>query len=166
MKTVYFVRHAKSSWANYPAVDDIDRSLNKRGFRDAPFMASLVAGKGAVPDAIVSSPAVRAHTTAKYFAKEFNIAEEDIVIRPELYHAGHWQILEVVQSLSGDWGTVFVFGHNPGFTDVANLFSVHSIANVPTCGVVKVCAEVDNWANFIPDNGRVEAFHYPKQYFT
>ena len=37
MKTVYFIRHAKSSWDN-ASIKDIDRPLNDRGLRDAPAM--------------------------------------------------------------------------------------------------------------------------------
>jgi len=33
MKTIYFIRHAKSSWDT--PILDIDRPLNERGFNDA-----------------------------------------------------------------------------------------------------------------------------------
>jgi len=34
MKTLYIIRHAKSSWDDIN-LDDFDRSLNKRGKKDA-----------------------------------------------------------------------------------------------------------------------------------
>ena len=70
MKLLYLVRHAKSSWRD-DNLSDAERPLNKRGERDAPFMADLLQRKGINPDLMVSSPALRALSTAKIFAKSF-----------------------------------------------------------------------------------------------
>ena len=59
MKILYLVRHAKSSWKD-DSISDAERPLNKRGERDAPFMAELLCMKGIRPDLLVSSPALRA----------------------------------------------------------------------------------------------------------
>jgi len=67
MKRLYLVRHAKSSW-NRPELDDIDRPLNKRGKRDAPFMGQRLKQHDVCPDLIISSPAKRALKTAKIIA--------------------------------------------------------------------------------------------------
>jgi phosphohistidine phosphatase len=50
-----------------------DRPLNDRGNSDAPRMAKILANKGLHVDAIISSTANRAFTTASYFAKELGI---------------------------------------------------------------------------------------------
>ncbi|RYF89742.1 MAG: histidine phosphatase family protein, partial [Chitinophagaceae bacterium] len=45
MKSLYIVRHAKSSWGDF-TLPDFDRPLNERGKRDAPVMAKrLLDGK-------------------------------------------------------------------------------------------------------------------------
>ena len=69
MKRLILIRHAKSSWSDY-SIDDFDRSLNKRGERDAPFMAQKLAEKGIKPDLIVSSPAKRAIICEKVYFSE------------------------------------------------------------------------------------------------
>ena len=69
MKSLTIVRHAKSSWKNR-GLSDRERPLNKRGERDAPIMGRRVATAGIRPSQIISSPAVRAWTTARVFAKE------------------------------------------------------------------------------------------------
>ena len=56
MKTIYLMRHAKSSWKDVSRAD-IDRPLNKRGEHDAPFMGKLMHQKGFCPQEIISSPA-------------------------------------------------------------------------------------------------------------
>ncbi|MFK7982302.1 MAG: histidine phosphatase family protein [Saprospiraceae bacterium] len=165
MKTVYFIRHAKSSWSDM-SLRDFDRPLNKRGTRDAPFMAAKLLEFGVKPDAIISSPANRAITTATHFAKALDILPTNILQKPEIYHAYATTILEVIQAQSNDVNTILIFGHNPGFTMIANMFKGGAhIDNVPTCGIVKVVAEKKKWSNFTPKNGMVKEFHFPKQYF-
>ena len=164
MKTVYFVRHAKSSWDD-PSLRDLDRPLNPRGFRDAPFMAKLLKAKMVVPGQIISSPAKRAHTTAVYFAKELGLAPEDIMIRREIYEAYTGDVIDLIQSLPDDLDIVLIFGHNPTFTSIANMFSQDYIPNVPTCGITKVVAPVQNWKQFNEQTASLEDFYYPKQYF-
>ncbi len=164
MKRVFFVRHAKSSWSD-TSLSDIQRPLNKRGLRDAPFMAALLKGKGVSPDAIISSPAVRAHTTAKYFAQALLGAEDRVVLYKELYHAFPRDILDVIGKQPDDLNVILVFGHNPGFTSIANLFSKEYIGNVPTCGILEVEANIKKWSDLSEKNGTAVSFHYPKQYF-
>lgn len=164
MKTVFFVRHAKSSWDN-PSLRDIERPLNKRGQRDAPFMGKLLSGKGIKPDRLISSPAKRAFTTAKHFAKAMGIPEEDIDVDKRIYDAYPGDILDIVQELPADYSMVLIFGHNPTFTGVANLFTEDYISNVPTCGIFRVDADVEAWPDFREGKGRLAEYHYPKQYF-
>ena len=163
MKTLYFIRHAKSSWED-PGLMDIERPLNPRGLRDAPFMAKLLKGKNVVADKLLSSPANRAFTTATYFAKELNIPEQAIVTRKEIYHAYPEEIFNIIKNLDSGDNVVFIFGHNPCFTSLANFFSEEYLPNVPTCGIVKVEADVDNWNDF-KDKGELKEFYFPKQYF-
>jgi len=164
MKTVYFIRHAKSSWKD-PSLADVDRPLNNRGKRDAPFMAKLLREKDISVDQLVSSPAKRAFTTAAYFAEAFGMEKTNILVLKDIYEAYPEKILRIVQAFSNDWNTVLIFGHNPTFTDVVNLFADRYIDNVPTCGIAEIEANIDDWANFGKENAKLVAFHYPKQYF-
>ncbi len=164
MKTVYFVRHAKSSWADL-SLRDIDRPLNQRGKRDAPFMANLIKGQGVLPDALISSTAKRAFLTAKRFAKAFDIPKKAIIKKDKIYEAYAVQVMEVIQEQPDNWKTIFIFGHNPTFTSLANAFSNEYIGNVPTCGIFRVVAAVDSWRQFSENTGKLTAFYFPKQYF-
>jgi len=68
MKKLFLIRHAKSSWSD-PSVSDFHRKLNKRGKRDAPFMAEKLAARdNTLPDIVISSPAKRAKKTARFMA--------------------------------------------------------------------------------------------------
>ncbi len=165
MRTAYFIRHAKSSWSDM-SLRDFDRPLNKRGKRDAPFMAQKLHEFGIQPDAIISSPANRAFTTANHFAKALSILPQNIIQESAIYEAYASTVLKIVQAQPKHFQIILVFGHNPAFTMIANMFKGGShIDNVPTCGIVKVEAKVDKWKNFTPKNGLLTEFHFPKQYF-
>jgi len=68
MKTLFLVRHAKSS-RDDPTLPDKERPLNDRGMRDAPRMGERLAAHDVKPDLILSSPAVRALATAQIIGK-------------------------------------------------------------------------------------------------
>lgn len=164
-KTVFFIRHAKSSWSD-PRLPDNKRPLNKRGLRDAPFMAQLLRQQVQPPVRLLSSPAVRAFSTAEYFAKAFGQTAENINIDERLYLADSDTILRVIKEMDNDYDQLLIFGHNPGYTFVANLFTDEFIENVPTCGIVLVQSPVDQWSDFGQELGKVVRFQYPKQYFS
>ena len=164
MKNVFFIRHAKSSWADM-SLSDFDRPLNKRGLRDAPFMASLLLTKTSKIDCIVSSTANRAFTTATYFAKKFDIQLEDIQLEPSLYHPSPDDVFKVIHSLNNEYENIAIFGHNPAWTTIANAFSDDYIPNIPTVGIFKIGAPINSWEDFTTETGKFSELYCPKMYF-
>ncbi len=162
MKTVFFVRHAKSSWNN-ESLRDFERPLNKRGLRDAPMMAGKLKAKGITPDLFVSSPAKRALTTAEIFAAGLDV--DDIRVEPALYEAFPDDVLRVIQRVEDAVQTLFIFGHNPTLFVLANRFSKTELDNVPTCGVFRVDAAISSWKDFREGTGQLTEFLYPKQFY-
>ncbi len=162
MRNLYLIRHAKSSW-DFPGLRDFDRPLNERGHRDAPRMARFLQGAGVQPDLLVSSPAKRALTTAEYFAQTFGLPEADIRCEPDVYEASTHDILRIIQRLPDTARVVFLFGHNPTFTDVANRFTEAYIDNIPTCGIVCLESTAAHWAEVTPANTRVAHRYFPKE---
>ncbi len=161
MKTLYIVRHAKSSWAN-PLQEDHERPLNSRGKRDAPYMAEVLHDREPVPELLVSSVAKRARKTANYFRKEFGIDKSQLLIEDRLYHASPDMILQVIRDLSDDSDIVALFGHNPGITDFVNECTTDYIDNVPTTGIAKVQTELEHWPQIDVSDLDLKAFYYPK----
>jgi phosphohistidine phosphatase len=162
MKTLFLIRHAKSSWDN-PGLRDFSRPLNDRGLRDAPAMAALLRAQGVKPDLIVSSPAKRALGTALFFADAFGIADEAVRREPSIYEAAPTEILRIVAKLPDSAATVLLFGHNPTFTEVANRFTENFIDNVPTCGIVQIESAADAWAEMYEGNSTVKRCFFPKE---
>jgi len=162
MRYLFLIRHAKSSW-NVPGLRDFDRPLNERGLHDAPLMAELLQAQKIRPDLIVSSPAKRAITTARFFAEGLGFAPESIVQNANIYDAFATDILQIISELPNSAQTVFLFGHNPTFTDVANRFTDQFIGNIPTCGVVCIESSASEWTDFSAGNARVIAQLFPKE---
>lgn len=162
MRTLFLIRHAKSSW-DTPGLRDFNRPLNDRGLHDAPKMAKILVKQGVKPDLLVSSPAKRALTTALFFAEAFGIADADVVQEKNIYEAAPADILQVVSRLPDSAQTVLLFGHNPTLTEVANRFSDGFIDNIPTCGIVQIESQADSWKAFAEGNAAVKKRYFPKE---
>jgi len=161
-KTLYLVRHAKSSWKD-PSLDDAKRPLNKRGKQDAPEMGKRLAKAGIRPDLITSSPAVRALTTAEKIAEEFGIKKSKIDVNENIYTFNAEGLLEVIKGLDDKLNTVMLVGHNPATTVLLNELSGADIDNVPTCGVAQLEMNTDSWAQVKKGGAELVSFDYPKK---
>lgn len=143
---------------------DHDRPLNARGKKDAPHMAARLAKEGVKIDGILTSSAKRTRQTAQAFAEAFGLGKARITKEKKLYHAGPKTIERCIQDLPDDWSTVLVFGHNPGYTEVANVLRNDAyIGNVPTCGIVASTSDAKHWSDWKMAQARRTAFHYPKE---
>jgi phosphohistidine phosphatase len=162
MKTLYIVRHAKSSW-DYPELDDRDRPLNKRGKRNAPEMGKRLAEQRIKPELLITSPAKRARATAKTMAREMGIPPDEIVRTEHLYHGSIRTILDVISSTNDQVQEMMIFGHNPGFTDLANHLTGGDIYNIPTCGIVAIEFDMESWREIETTKGTLLFFDYPKK---
>ena len=163
MKTLYINRHAKSSW-KHVNLSDFDRPLNNRGRKAAPFMAKKLKERGDEFDLIISSPANRAYSTAEYFADEFDYAHNFIEEAHSVYHADHGTLLNIIDNIPDNFNSVMLFGHNPGFTNLANVLTGETLGNIPTCGIIKINFDVASWQEVMPGTGDMEFFDYPKRY--
>src|SRR5690242_9464664 len=99
MKSILLIRHAKSSW-DQSVKKDFDRPLNDRGLKDAPAMAKRLLERDIEINGFISSPALRALTTCKYFAKAYGKKETDIITYNDLYNARPQVFLKVIKNAS------------------------------------------------------------------
>ncbi|HSW21553.1 MAG TPA: histidine phosphatase family protein [Burkholderiaceae bacterium] len=160
MKTLYLVRHAKSSWGD-PALPDRDRPLNERGLRDVATMGKRLAQRDVVPDVMLSSPATRALTTAEHLAKALGIKRKDIVVIERLYAAPAKEVLNVIQGLDDAPKRVMLVAHNPGLTELAQHFA-SEIADMPTCAIAEFRFAAPSWAGIGQAEPAYVVFDHPK----
>ena len=161
MKTIILVRHAKSSWDDF-TVPDFDRPLNDRGKRDAPLMAARLRSRGLVPDLLLSSPAKRAHKTARLFAETLGMDKASIAFQEELYHAEPAAFTKAIAGLDDRYACVAIFAHNPGITVFANMSGTARIDDMPTCALFAYTVETDHWAKAETAKKKFLFFDQPK----
>ncbi len=162
MKNVVLVRHAKSSHDD-PGLTDFERPLNERGRRDAPQMAQRLQRAGLKPGLLVTSPALRAITTAHAFADVLSMAHEKISVQPKLYEAGPADILRVLQGLDDRVTQIWLFGHNPGISEAAHRLAECTFDDLPTCACACIELKVKLWAEVSAGCGQLTLYSYPKQ---
>lgn len=167
MRTVYLLRHAKSSHDD-PALPDRERPLAKRGRRDAPAMGRYLADAGTVPDLLLCSPARRTRQTLDLLqdagASAGEVREEEL-----LYDATAEGLLARLQTLPDAVTSVMLVGHNPslqrlGVTLAASGKRLERFTRkYPTATLATLRASVDRWTDLAPGTAELTGFVRPKQ---
>ncbi len=160
MPLLTLVRHAKSTW-DYPELTDFERPLNERGRRDAPRMALRAQGLPKVTR-LIASPATRALATARVFAEHLDIDFEAIQIEPRLYDASRKTLLEVLTGIDNQTAHAMLFGHNPGFSELAHTLAHCPFDELPTCAVLHLRLTVKTWTEVAPGTGTLLKYLFPK----
>lgn len=163
MKTLYLIRHAKSSWKDL-SLKDFERPLNKRGKHDAPFMAKILLKKQVEFDKIISSNALRAKKTTKKISSELNIEKEKIEWNKHIYSARESSLFTMISKIKSKYNTVGLVGHNPELTNLSNILCNEHIYNIPTTGIVEIAFNVERWSEIKEKSGEFISFEYPKKY--
>lgn len=161
MKTVYIVRHAKSSWEE-PGLADHDRPLAETGIKKTKPVIDFLKKKNVLPDLMLSSSALRAKETAFLLAEGLGYPQSAIDIVKKLYHASPDSILDELYSLSENIESVMIFGHNPTLTYFVNQFIDPPIINLPTSGVVAIEFATDKWTEISSSKNRNLFTVFPK----
>jgi phosphohistidine phosphatase len=163
MKTLYIMRHAKSSW-DFIDLSDHDRPLNNRGRKDAPAMGRELVAREESVDLIVSSSAVRALSTATLVAKELEYDVDKIAIEEDIYKADKREMLVVIKNIPNQFDKVLILGHNPTLTDLVNMLSPELIPDIPTAGIVALRFACTTWREISKDNAALHFFDFPKNH--
>ena len=162
MKQLLIVRHSKSD-RNDPTLLDFDRPLNERGKKNAVEMAKRLIKQDIIPQKLVSSPAVRALSTAKYFADTLGIKRSEIVKVDEIYEASASTLLKVINNLDDESDLTAIFGHNPGLSEIATLLSDNAgLDNLPTTGMALIEFPFEKWSMVSLGTGKLLLYDFPK----
>lgn len=161
MKKLFIIRHAKSSWED-ETLDDFDRPLNNRGFKNAVFMGKLLKKKDTNPDLIISSPALRTTITSQIIVNEIDY-KKTIIFEPSIYEANENILKEIIKNLKDGNNIVFLIGHNPGLSNLVGLLTSKN-EDIPTCGIIEIDFQTNSWSEISKENSKLISFEYPKKY--
>jgi phosphohistidine phosphatase len=156
MRTIYLLRHAKSSWRD-ETLADVDRPLSKRGRQAAKAMRDHLAEQRILPAQILCSPARRTRDTLTLVQEAFPAA---VPVRFErgIYLADPQTLLRRLRRLSESLTSVMVVGHNPGLELLALMLSQGRdndhrrdlAVKFPTCALAVLGSDADQWTEVRP----------------
>ena len=161
-KTLYLVRHAKSDWSD-GTLQDFERGVKKRGYKDLKMMGSYLLLRRIVPDAILSSHALRAQITADKLAKKIDYAGT-IHYMEDLYQSSYTKLLNTILLQDDTLQSIFLVGHNPELTELANYLVKDNIMKIPTLGILAITFKTASWEEITEQTGKVDFFIHPKQF--
>lgn len=168
MKTIYLLRHAKSSWDD-PDLADIDRPLSKRGTAAADAMARFMAEAGIEPGLVLCSSAKRTRATLERVLPGLG-RKAPAVIEERLYRADAAELLRRLRGLDEAIGSVMLVGHNPALENLASRLAdggdadaqARLAAKFPTGALAVLEAEVGGWRDLDVGGARLMAFVRPR----
>jgi phosphohistidine phosphatase len=140
---LYFLRHAHAGDPEAWTGDDAARPLSDKGEKQAERLGTFLAGVGFTPDAIISSPKLRAAQTAEIVARHLGI---QISFDDRLAGAFEVETLETLLGDAGDPVRPVVVGHDPDFSDVLAELSGASRLPMPKGALARVDIERPLWA--------------------
>ena len=157
MKRLVIIRHAKATPYSYE--DDFNRKLKSSGKEDAFVLSTELKRMGVSPDLIISSPAKRAFSTAKVYAKTYDYAKNRIQKEEDLYDGLTTQdFIDLLRILPDSLNTVFVFGHNPTVHYLTNNLVRFFNSDTPTCSTAGIEFNVESWKDISSREGEL-VFH-------
>jgi len=162
MKTIYIVRHAKSSW-DITDIPDEKRPLLEKGKKRTKKVIDYLHENEIQVDYIISSHAVRALETARILAHALKYPAENIKVDPHLYFANGDGIRDQFFDLPDRYNSVMIVGHNPALTDFVNLYLSNPIDNLPTSGIVSISIKTDHWEKVPLSSHKVNFVLFPKE---
>jgi len=161
MRTLYLLRHAKSSWKD-DSLADFDRPLKKRGREAAEHVGEQLAKEKIKDVVIVSSPALRTRETIEIALKSSGL-KATVQFDPEIYEADVSTLLRVLGRVSDDQTTVVMVGHNPGMADFVR-YLTGEIQAMPTAALAKIRFENSTWNDIKPAAGTLDWLITPREH--
>jgi phosphohistidine phosphatase len=167
MKTLYLLRHAKSSWADM-GIGDLDRPLAPRGQRAAEKIANHLRQLGIAPAIVLCSSAGRARETLAIVAPAFDSATEHVV-EDGLYAASAADLLNRLRRIPDRTASAMIIGHNPGLQDLAVTLVGHGRwverlrEGFPTTALAVLRSPIASWGELGPGDAKLIDFVVPRQ---
>ena len=97
-KSLFLLRHAKAINGGV-LIPDQDRPLSDSGVKDAKRLGSYLSKKSFDFDLILSSPAIRAITTAQIVANKLGYKQKHLAVEKCLYEADVEVMLKLISSV-------------------------------------------------------------------
>lgn len=142
-KSLFLLRHAKAIDGGV-LIPDQDRPLSGSGVQDAKKLGNYLLKKSHEIDLILSSPAIRAITTAQIVANKLGYKLKHLAIKERLYNADVKAMLRLISSVPKKVDTLMIVGHNPGVQALASRLTGEPIS-MSTCALIELTLDIKIW---------------------
>lgn len=160
MRTLYLLRHAKSSWKD-ATLPDFDRPLKDRGRKAAKRIGKYLTREKLSDPLVLCSPAVRTRETAEIVLKHAHLRVEVRYVE-QIYEASLGDLVQVVSEIPDDKQVAIMIGHNPGFEELLAYLTGEG-RRMPTAALAKIKFDVESWKEIREDQGTLEWFVTPRE---
>jgi phosphohistidine phosphatase len=160
MKTLFLLRHAKSSWQD-ASLPDFERPLNKRGQRAAPLIGKFMRRRKLQPELILCSPAERARQTVALVQETASLKAE-LRYEERIYEATLAHLRAVVSQIDEKAASALLVGHNPGMEELLQ-FLTNEIRRMPTAALAHITLNIERWADVKEQSGELVRLISPKE---
>ena len=168
MRRLLLLRHAKAE-RSQPGERDHDRVLTARGRADAHKLGAYLARHAIVPDRAVISTAARTRETWTQLSQAFT-APPPVSFDERIYDATPEAILQAINEISPEPGTLIVIGHNPGMHELASMLVATGDIDArerlgegfPTSALALITFVLADWSSQHSRAGRLEHFVTPR----
>ena len=169
MKSLSFIRHAKSDWAS-PLLSDHERRLADRGQKASAIMKDFFGATNKNFDIVLSSTALRAVETIEIIKP--SIKDTKIIYKKELYTFDDQIMIEFISKINDDISSVLIVGHNPAIQEtVLRLARNDQNANLlnrvehkyPTAAFCTLTSTIEKWAHTGDTLFKLQEFICPKE---
>jgi phosphohistidine phosphatase len=166
MRTLYLLRHAKSSWDD-PDLGDFDRPLAPRGIDATQRIAAHMREQGIAPEVVLCSPAVRTKETLAGLGDPLGSAR--VSLERDMYEAHETDLLAVLRTVGSEVESVLMIGHNPSIQRLALLLCAEGEllgrvrSKYPTAALATLAIESADWHRLRMGDATLEAFVTPKE---
>lgn len=163
MKTIYLLRHA-DALPKTCYQKDIERKLSETGKTEAKLIAQQLLKEDIMFDSIISSSATRTKETISIIQKHLNFIDSKLTFVDSAYNSSTKNLIDIVNTFNSSINSVLLIGHNPSISLLANYLTDNEIYHFPTCGIIRIDLDIDNWKEIIKGVGLEKFFFYPEMF--
>jgi phosphohistidine phosphatase len=135
---LHLLRHAHAGDPLAWDGPDERRPLSDRGEKQADRLGRFLVGVGFAPDAVITSPKVRAAQTAEIVARHLGVP---VVVDSRLGGGLDLEAVEAILHDAGDPARPVLVGHDPDFTDLVETLTGSAAVTMKKGAMIRVDVE-------------------------
>jgi len=136
-RILYLVRHAQAESGQSRGTDR-ERALTYKGQQDAIQLGEYLTKSNSNINLIISSPAIRALSTAYLIAGRINFDLKHILTEESIYSRNELDILKLLNNFPESTHEVLLVGHYPTIVELYNCLTTNEIK--PSMDTAELCS--------------------------